>query len=121
MEREIAIRRVFVNGFAALDPPDSIAEVHQLFDDALDRGLMAAEALAAVAETASSPEEARQTPEYAAYVAANAEGSGRVCLDALAKLDELAASSEAFADQPWVSDLAITVRVTFNCVEPEAS
>ena len=90
-----------------------------MFDDAVDRGLVATEALIAVADTASSPEEAQQTPEFAEYQAANADGSSRVCQDAVAKLDELAASSEAFANQPWVSNLAITVRVAFGCVEVE--
>ncbi len=59
------------------------------------------------------------TPEFAEYQAANADGSSRVCQDAVAKLDELAASSEEFADQPWVSSLGITVRVAFGCVEVE--
>jgi hypothetical protein len=111
VEREIAIRRVFGDGFDSLDPPDAVAEVHRLMDDAVDRGLVATEALTAIADTASSPEEAQQTPEFAEYQAANADGSSRVCQDAVAKLDELAASSEAFADQPWVSSLGVTVRV----------
>ena len=119
VDREIAIRRVFVDGFDALDPPDSVAEVHRLFDDALDRGLAAAEALAAIADTASSPEEAQQTTEFAEYQDANTDGSSRVCRDALAKLDELAASSEAFADEPWISGLALTVRTGFGCIEAE--
>jgi hypothetical protein len=76
-------------------------------------------ALIAIADTASSPEEAQQTPEFAEYQAANADGSSRVCQDAVAKLDELAASSEEFADQPWISGLGITVRVAFGCVEVE--
>ncbi len=37
----------------------------------------------------------------------------------MAKLDELAASSEAFADQPWVSILGVTVRAAFGCIEVE--
>lgn len=119
VEREIAIRRVFGDGFDALDPPDAVAEVHRLIDDAADRGLVATEALAAVADTASSPEEAQQTPEFAEYQVANADGSSRVCQDAVAKLDELAASGEVFADQPWISGLGITVRAAFGCIEEE--
>ena len=117
VEREIAIRRVFGDGFDALDPPEAVAEVHRLMDDAIDRGLVATEALIAVADTASSPEEAQQTPEFSEYTAANADGSSSVCRDAVAKLDELAASSEAFADQPWISSLAVTVRAAFGCIE----
>jgi hypothetical protein len=119
VEREIAILRVFGDGFDALDPPDAVADVHRLMDDAVDRGLVATEALIAVAAGASSPEEAQQTPEFAEYQAANADGSSRVCRDAVAKLDELAASSEAFADQPWVSNLGVTVRAAFGCIEVE--
>jgi hypothetical protein len=117
VEREIAIRRVFGDGFDALDPPDAVAEVHRLINDAVDRGLTATEALITVADTASSPEEAQRTPEFAEYQAANADGSSRVCQDAVAKLDELAASTEAFADQPWISNLAVTVRAAFRCIE----
>jgi hypothetical protein len=117
VEREIAIRRVFGDGFDALDPPDAVAEVHRLIKDAVDRGLAATEALITVADTASTPEEAQRTPEFAEYQAANADGSSRVCQDAVAKLDELAASSEAFADQPWISSLAVTVRAAFRCIE----
>ena len=117
VDREIAIRRVIADGFEALDPPDSIAEVHRLFDDALDRGLAAAEALGAVTDSASSPEEAQQTPEFAEYQAANADGSSRVCLEALAKLDDLAASSEASADEPWLPGLGLTLRAAFGCIE----
>jgi len=119
VEREIAIRRVFGDGFDALDPPDAVADVHRLMDDAVDRGLVATEALIGVADTASSPEEAQQTPEFAEYQAANADGSSRVCRDAVAKLDELATSTEAFADQPWVSNLGVSVRAAFGCIEVE--
>jgi hypothetical protein len=116
VEREIAIRRVFGDGFDALDPPEGVAEVHKLIEDAVDRGLVATEALIAVAGTGISPEEAQQTPEFAEYLAANADGSSRVCQDAVAKLDELAASREGFADQPWLSSLGVTVRAAFGCV-----
>ena len=117
VEREIAIRRVFGEGFDALDPPDAVTDVHRLMGDGLDRGLVATEALEVIANTASSPEEAQRTPEFAEYRAANADGASRVCQEAVAKLDELAASGEAFADQPWVSNLAVTVRAAFGCIE----
>lgn len=117
VDREIAIRREMADGFEALDPPEAIADVHGLFNDALDRGLAATEALAAVARSASSPDEAQQTPEFAEYLAANADGSSRVCLEALAKLDALAQSGEAFADEPWLAGLGLTVRAAFGCIE----
>lgn len=117
VDRELAILYVFGERFDALDPPDSIADVHQVLDNAVDRGLAAVEGLVAVANAVSSPEEAEQTPEFAEYQAANADGSTRACLDAQAKLDDLAASSEVFADEPWFSSLGLTVRAVLGCVE----
>lgn len=118
IDREVAIRLKFVEGFEAMDPPDSITDVHQILGDALDRGLVSAQSLATVAETASSPAEAEQTPEFAEYLAANEDGSSRVCLEAQAKLDELAASGEVFSDVPWFpGELTETVRVAFGCLE----
>jgi len=88
LEEEIAIRRVFLDGFEALDPPEPIAEVHRLLGDAFVRLTLAAEDLAASAGSVSSFEEAEQTPEFAEYLAANADGAA-VCLDVQAKLDSL--------------------------------
>jgi hypothetical protein len=120
IDREVAIRRVFDEGFEALDPPDSIAEVHQVLDDALDRGVAATERLAGVADTVSSPEEAEQTPEFAEYQAANSDGSTRVCRDAQTKLDEVAASREVFGDTPWIpTELTRTVRAVLGCDQAE--
>jgi hypothetical protein len=116
VERELAIRRVFVEDFGELDPPGSIVDVHQIFGEALDRGLAATEALAAVTDTVEDPDEAQQTPEFAEYLAANADGSTRVCQEAQAKLDALATSSELLADEPWLPDLGLTMRAAFGCL-----
>ena len=116
IEQEVAIRRVLLDGFEALDPPESIAEVHRLLGDALVRLTVAAESLAASADTISSIEEAEQTPEFAEYRAANADGA-RVCLDVQAKLDDLAATGEAFADVQWVSGLGLVVQAALGCGE----
>ena len=118
LEQEIAIRHVFLDGFEALDPPESIAEVHQLLGDAFARLTAAAEGLAATAGTVSSIEEAEQTPEFAEYRAANADGA-RVCLEVQAKLDDFAASGEAFADVPWVSGLGLAAQAAVGCGEIE--
>ena len=118
IEQEVAIRRVLLDGFEALDPPESIAEVHRLLGDALVRLTVAAESLAASADTISSIEEAEQTPEFAEYRAANADGA-RVCLDVQAKLDDLAATGEAFADVQWVSGLGLVVQAALGCGEIE--
>ena len=116
LDQEGAIRHVFLDGFEALDPPESIAEVHQLLGDAFARLTAAAEGLAAAGGTASSMEEAEQTPEFAEYRAANADGA-RVCLDVQAKLDDLAASGEVLADVPWVSGLGLVVQAALGCGE----
>jgi hypothetical protein len=118
LDREVAIRRVFLEGFEALDPPESITEVHRLLGDAFVRLTLAAEGLAASAGIASSIEEAEQTPEFAEYRAANAAGA-RVCLDVQAKLDNLAASGEALADVPWISGLGLVVDAALGCGEIE--
>lgn len=118
LEREVAIRRVFVEGFEALDPPESITEVHRLLGDAFVRLTLAAEGLAASAGIASNIEEAEQTPEFAEYRAANADGA-RVCLDVQEKLDDLTASGEAFDDVPWISGLDLVVKAALGCGEIE--
>ena len=50
--------------------------------------------------------------------AANDDGA-RVCLEVQAKLDDLAASSEAFADVPWLSGLGLAVQAAVGCGEVE--
>ena len=116
LEREIAIGREFRDGLEALDPPDSIADVHRVIDDAMDRELAAAEGLVAVADTVGSLEEAEQTPEFAEYEAAHAD-EPRICLEVQAKLDNLAATSAALRDVPWMSVLRLAVRAALPCDE----
>jgi hypothetical protein len=120
LEQEVAIRRVFLDGFETLDPPESIAEVHRLLGDAFVRLTLAAEGLAASAGTASDIEGAEQTPEFAEYLAANADGA-RICLEVQEKLDDLTASGEALDDVPWISDLDLVVKAALGCGEIETS
>lgn len=117
VEREIELHREINAKFGDLHPPDSIEEVHQILVDALERGLASTEALATVAATANTPAEAEMSAEFAEYLAAHAEGSSSVCRQVQDRLDELASSGEQFADAPWVSSLALTVRATLGCVE----
>lgn len=121
VEREIAIRREFLEGFEALDPPESLADVHRVLGDALVRLLAAAEGLVAVADSVSSVDEAEQTPEFAEYEAANADGR-TVCLDVQALLDDLVASGEAFRDTPWIpEDVGLAVQGVLGCGEIETA
>ena len=58
-----------------------------------------------------------RSPPFAEYRAANADGA-RVCLDVQAKLDDVAAGGEAFADTPWIPDeLGLAVRAALGCGE----
>jgi hypothetical protein len=116
--QEVAIRRLFLEGFEALEPPDSIADVHRLLGDAFARLTLAAEGLAASAGTASTIEGVEQTPEFAEYLAANSDGA-RTCVDVQARLDDLVASGEALADVPWVSGLGLIVNAALGCGEIE--
>ena len=118
LEQEIAIRRVFLDGFEALDPPEPITEVHRLLGDAFVRLTVAAGDLAAAAGSVSSFEEAEQTSEFAEYLAANADGAA-VCLDVQAKLDSLVASDDAFTDLPWISGFGLAVQAALGCGEIE--
>ena len=120
LDREVTIRQEFLEGFEALDPPESITEIHRLLGDAFTRLTAAAEGLAAATGTANSIEEAEQTAEFAEYLAANDDGA-RVCLNVQAKLDDLATTREAFAEQPWLSNLGLAVRAVIGCGEIETS
>jgi hypothetical protein len=109
---------VFLEGFEALDPPESIAKVHRLLGEAFVRLTLAAEGLAASAGIASTIEEAEQTPEVAECHASNADGV-RICLDVQEKLDDLTASGESLDDVPWISGLGLVVKAALCCGEIE--
>lgn len=113
VDREIAVMSVVREKFEALDPPDSIADVHRIMVDTLARLLAAAERLVDAADTVNSLEEAEQTPEFAEYHATNAD-SDSICLDLQAKINDLAASGEGFGG-PWISDLRLTTRAFLDC------
>jgi hypothetical protein len=115
IEREIAVEYAVREEFEALDPPDSIADVHRIMVDGFVRLLAVAEGLVAVADTVSSLKEAEQTPEFAEYQAVHADPDG-ICLDLQAKINDLAASGEGFGG-PWITDLRLTVRAFLGCGE----
>lgn len=120
LDQEVAIRHEFLEGFEALDPPESVTDVHRLLGDAFIRLTAAAEGLARSALTANSIEEAEQTAEFAEYLAANDNGA-RVCLDVQMALDDLAGGAgQAFSVEPWVSGLGLAVRAVIGCGEIEA-
>jgi hypothetical protein len=61
---------------------------------------------------------AEQTPEFAEYRAANADGA-RICLEVQEKLDDLTASGESLDDVPWISGLDLVVKAALGCGEIE--
>ena len=84
----------------AIEPPEQIADLHNLWFDFQGEFASAHEALAARAGTAGDWEELSESPEMATYRAALAADK-QVCTDIQAQLD---ATEErgAFADVPWI-------------------
>lgn len=94
---------------AAIEPPEQVAEIHEIFF----RELPIAE-LAARAATASDWEELSETPEMEAYRAALA-ADNESCAEFQAQLD---ATTErgAFADTPWMpGELTEIVEYALGC------
>jgi hypothetical protein len=112
VERELAIMYDVRGLFDELDPPDSIAGVDGIMVDTLGRLIGVAEALVDASDTVGTLDEAEQTPEFAAYQSVNAE-SDSMCPDVQAEFDKL--SDRAVIDDPWISDLRLTVRAFLDC------
>lgn len=112
VERELTIMYDVRERFDALDPPGSIAEVNGIMVDTLGRLIGVAEALAEASSSVGTLAEAEQTPEFAAYQSVNAE-SDAMCPDVQAEFDAL--SDRAVIDDPWITDLRLTVRAFLDC------
>jgi hypothetical protein len=97
LEQVAEIQIEALEAAAAIEPPEQIADLHELYF----RELPIAE-LAARAGTAADWEELSASPEMAAYRAALA-ADNQVCADLQAKLDATA-DREVFADNPWLPD-----------------
>jgi len=83
----------------AIEPPEQVADFHDLLFDFDDNFITAQEALAARAGTAVDWEELSESPEMAAYRAALAEDK-QECADSQAELNAIAERREIFADTP---------------------
>ena len=112
VERELAIMYDVRGRFDALDPPRSITEVNQIMVDTLGRLIGVAEALVEASGRVGSLEEAEQTAEFSAYQSVNAE-SDSMCPDVQAEFDKL--SNRAVIDDPWITDLRLSVRAFLDC------
>jgi len=112
VERELAIEYEVRERFEGLDPPESIVEVNRIMVDTLERIIEVAETLVDSSDTVDSLDQLEQTAEYADYESVNAE-SDSMCPDVQAQFDLL--SNRAVIDDPWISDLRLTVRAFLDC------
>jgi hypothetical protein len=114
MERMVALRIESVETTKALDPPEQIADLHQLFVGWEARLLPIEEALAARAGTVAGWEEFSESTEMTAYRTALVEGK-QVCIEFQTRLDATAKRG-VFADTPWLpSALSEVVEARLGC------
>jgi len=112
VEQELVIMYDVRGLFDALDPPDSIADVNGIMVDTLGRLIGVAEGVVEVSDAVTTVAEVEQTPEFAAYQSVNAE-SDSMCPEVQAEFDKL--SDRAVIDDPWISDLRLSVRAFLDC------
>ena len=109
LEQVAEIQAEALDAAAAIEPPEQVADLHQLYF----RELPIAE-LAARAGTAADWYELSDSPEMAAYRAALA-ADNQVCAEFQTTLDATAARG-VFADTPWIpGELKETVNYALGC------
>jgi hypothetical protein len=114
MERMVALRIDSVQTTEALDPPEQIADLHELFLGWEKRLLPIEEALATRAGTVAGWEEFFESAEVVAYRAALVEGK-QVCVEFQTRLDATAKRG-VFADTPWIpGELSEVVEARLGC------
>ncbi len=97
---------------AAIEPPEQVADLHNLLFDT--RFAVAREALATRAGTAADWEELSETPEMAAYRTAVTVDK-QACVDFQTQLDATAGRG-VFADVPWIpGELKEVVQAVLGC------
>jgi hypothetical protein len=118
-DQRLEARVEFRKGIQALDPPDEVADFHDMTLDLFSRFTAAEEALAArvaTFETATSHAEWWDTPEGRAAQAIDDEAVV-ICHAAQAELDATE-GRDVFSDVPWIpSEMKDVVRVAFGCPE----
>ncbi len=114
-ERVREIEAGVEESIAAIDPPDSIAELHDLFFDFDDGFIPAQEAMAAKAGIAGDWYELSDSPEMSAYRTALALDKQQ-CADFEARLNAISDQRENLADTPWIPpDLKEAFEAFFGC------
>jgi hypothetical protein len=114
MEQMVALRIESVTATEVLDPPEQIADLHQLFLGWEKRLLPIEEALAVRAGTVAGWEEFFVSAEVVAYRAALVEGK-QVCVEFQSRLDATA-DRGVFADTPWIpGELREVVSARLGC------
>ena len=101
LQRVREIEREVEEATAAIDPPEPVAELHNLFFDFDDEFITAQEALAVRAGTAADWNELSASPETAAYRSALAADKQH-CFDVQAEVNLIGEQGETFADTPWI-------------------
>jgi hypothetical protein len=117
-EARLDIRHDFLDGIAALDPPDGVAEMHAAAVDLFSRATAVDEAIAArVAdfETIETHWVWNDTPEGRESLAL-LEDVFAFCRASQTAFDASGGHRETIADMPWLpSDMTERVAVAFGC------
>ena len=114
MDRMVELRVTSLAAAEALDPPEQIAELHELYTGWEARLLLVEEALAARAGAVSGWEELFASAEVKAYRAALVEGK-QVCIEFQERLDATA-DRGVFAEVDWLpSELKEGVDAVLGC------
>ena len=114
MERMVALRVESIEATEALEPPQQIADLHDLFAGWEARLLAVEEALAARAGSVAGWEEFFVSSELEAYRAALVEGK-ELCIEFQTRLDATA-DRGVFADIDWLpGELKEAVEALLGC------
>ena len=115
LERVREIEIEVEESIAAIDPPEAVAELHDVFFN-FDEGFISAqEAMAARAGTAADWYELSESPEMNAYRSA-LDKDKQQCAAFEDRLNDIADQREVLADTPWLpSDLKATFEAFLGC------
>ena len=115
LERVREIEAEVEEAVDAIEPPEQVADLHNLLFDFDDDFISAQEAVAAKAGSAADWEELSESPEMAAYRNALAEDKLE-CADSQTELNTIAERREIFADTPWIpGELKEIFEVVLGC------